>query len=220
MNKDLMDLICEYTKTSHKALLADLQDKSKDSIIAILIDLLTMYYNDKNSSSLRQYVVAAEMGYTPSKEKIGYNGYKHSTVDVDKILHCEVKPKNINTNDVKHKKLDGRGNFTDYTQARLKKDKKANPMMLSAGFIDGKLIYIIAFPFNSKQFITELDRQLVKQYPNGDEKGKFLRSASFGLKDYSAVKGLSVKMYVTKEQLHEHKKNIAKPLFDFLSKHV
>ena len=55
---------------------------------------------------------------------------------------CEAKPKNINTNDEVLKKLNGSGNFTDYTFSRFERDKKENPLMIVGGFIDGRLIYI------------------------------------------------------------------------------
>ncbi|MGL4347767.1 MAG: hypothetical protein ACRCR9_06790 [Chitinophagaceae bacterium] len=41
-----------------------------------------------------------------------------------------------------------KGNFTDYTTERLEKDLKEKLNMLSSGFIDGELQYILEYPFN------------------------------------------------------------------------
>jgi hypothetical protein len=40
---------------------------------------------------------------------------------------------------------------------RLKRDKKENLNILVSGFIDGKLIYIIEFPFNCPSFVKCLE---------------------------------------------------------------
>ncbi len=72
---------------------------SKPSLIALFIDLLTLYFNDKNSSRLRELTTLWVCGFQPNTEKLGYNGYR-------------IKPQN--TDDPK-KKLNGGGSFNDYT---------------------------------------------------------------------------------------------------------
>jgi hypothetical protein len=56
MNKDLSEVIVYYSTKSHQELNSLLLNKSKDNLISCLIDLLTTYLNDKNSSSLREYL--------------------------------------------------------------------------------------------------------------------------------------------------------------------
>jgi hypothetical protein len=73
VNKDLQEAIKIYATGSHKELNAFLLDKSKDNLIAIFNDLLTTYINDKNSSTLREYVTTVICGYHHSEAKIGYN---------------------------------------------------------------------------------------------------------------------------------------------------
>ncbi len=114
MNSDLIEVIKTYATKSHKDLNDLLLGKSKQNIISILVDLLTSYYNDKNSSTLREFVIVSLSGFEPNSDKIGYNGYRHNGISGG-IQYCEAKPKNINTNDLKYKKLNGGGNFTDYT---------------------------------------------------------------------------------------------------------
>ena len=52
MNKELAEIIIYATK-SDRELNEYLLSKSKNNLIAVLIDLITMYINDKNSSTLR-----------------------------------------------------------------------------------------------------------------------------------------------------------------------
>lgn len=215
MNKELAEVVKLYATGSHSDLRTTILEKSKDNIIAVLMDLLTLYFNDKNSSTLRQFLLVTLSDYEMNEEKIGYNGYRQTSIG-SPMHYCEAKPKNINTNDKKPKKIDGGGNFTDYTWARLKKDKKANPTMLAGGFIDGKLIYICEFPFKTKSFSNRLEEQLKRHFPNGYESGRFLRSASFGLKHYKDSKQLKTEVFATKKELNDRKKFITKQLFDFL----
>lgn len=53
MNKELAEIIRIYATKSDRELNEYLLGKSKNNLIAVLIDLITMYINDKNSSTLR-----------------------------------------------------------------------------------------------------------------------------------------------------------------------
>ena len=75
MNKDLDEAIKKYATSTHKDVSNLLLDKSKGNLISVLIDLLTMYFNDKNSSTLREYILVTSNGFISNKEKLGYNGY-------------------------------------------------------------------------------------------------------------------------------------------------
>jgi len=156
LNKDLIEVIKTYATGSHRELNDLLIDKSKQNTISILVDLLTMYYNDKNSSTLREFVVVYLSGFESNPNKIGYNGYKHNSIG-EKTEYCEAKPKNVNTNDTSPKKLNGGGNFTDYTWGRLKKDKKNNPTMLIGGFIMGDSFTYLNFHLDHRILLTGLN---------------------------------------------------------------
>ncbi len=97
MNQDLIELIKLYTKSSHKEVSGFLLDKSKDGLVAMIIDLLTIYINDKNSSTIREFITVNIAGYQHSTKKIGYNGYKHSSLVGGEAVMCEAKPKNFNS---------------------------------------------------------------------------------------------------------------------------
>ncbi|MEW6027755.1 MAG: hypothetical protein AB1599_10755 [Planctomycetota bacterium] len=219
MHSELADVIITYATKPHKELNSLLLDKSKDQLVSLLTTLLTIYINDRNSSTIREYITVSLAGYTHIEKKIGYNGFKQSTHITGKPLYCEAKPQNINTENnkaIKHpRKLNGGGNFTDYTHKRLKKDKSGNPNMLVSGFVDGELIYILEFPFKHKTFVANLNKQLQRHFPKGDESGRFLRSANFDFSDYVDCPALKV-VYLSKEKLDKTKSNFNRQFHDFL----
>lgn len=211
MTENLKELIKIYSCYSHKELNIRLLEYSKDDLIAVFNDLLTLYINDKNSSTIREFLTVNIAGYTHNTHKIGFNGYRQN--GLGKAINCEAKPKNICTSDEKIKKLNGSGNFTDYTWARFEKDKKSNLNMLISGFIDGQLIYILEFNFCEKSFLNKLQSQLEKHFPNGDESGRYLRSANFNFKDYINAK---IKCIFIKQNINDFKKYIQLDFFNFL----
>ena len=213
MNEDLIQLIKKYATASHDTLITLLHSKSKENIIGILTDLLTTYFNDKNSSSLREFVLVSFSGFIPIMEKIGYNGYRQSGM-VNSF--CEAKPVNINTNGKSKRKLNGGGNFTDYSWERFRKDKETNPKMLTGGFVDGKLIYIFQFSFNTRYFIDRLKIQLENHFPDGDITGKYLRSASFTFKHYNHAEDLKSNVFVPKKELCKYRDYVTKDVYDVL----
>jgi len=220
MNSELAEVIKTYATKSHKELDNLLLDKSKDQLISLFNSLLTIYINDRNSSTIREFITVSMSGYTHHDTKIGYNGFKQSTAIGGGTIACEAKPQNINTEDNKKKKsprkLNGGGNFTDYTHKRLEKDLKENLNMLVSGFIDGELIYILEFPFNCNSFVKNLKKQLKKRFPRGDKLSQFLRSASFTFEHYKDCKDLKT-IYLKKDVLNKNKSNFTKKFYDFLS---
>ena len=221
MNKDLIELVQIYGTKSHKDVSSFLNAKSKVNITAILVDLMTEYYNDKNSSTLREFLLVSVSGFESIRDKIGYNGYRQASIKSKTLEYCEAKPKNINTNDWKGKsKLNGGGNFTDYSWKKLKRHKRENPLMLVGGFIDGKLIYIFRFKFKHKSFTNKIEHQLQRHFPDGDVSGIYLRSASFGLKEYKDIKDLAIEVFVSEKELDKYKKYITAPLFSILEGNI
>lgn len=217
MNQDLLEFIKTYGTKSQADVQDLLNNKSRSNLTSMLIDLTTQYFNDKNSSTLREFLVVSLSGFNHISKKIGYNGYRHAGIG-DKKEFCEVKPVNITSENTK--KLNGYGNFTDYSWKKFKRHKKENPIMLVAGFIDGKLIYILSFKFNCKGFQNRIEEQLKRQYPDGDESGKYLRSASFSLRHYKEAKDLSVRVFVTEENLNDHSSKITADMQNLLKKYM
>lgn len=231
MNQELANVIKIYSTGSHRDLSSYLIGKSKDTLISILVDLLTMYINDKNSSTIREFITVTLAGYKHKEGKIGYNGFKQDAFISGRTIKCEAKPKNIDTTEfekyemgerkTRPAKLNGGGNFTDYTPQRLQKDKKEKDLnMLASGFVDGKLIYIIEFPFNSPDFVKNLEikirRWQRKLEGSKSITGQFLRSADFCYKDYIGSKSLRIVYLLGKGKLAKYKKYIPNGFYNFL----
>lgn len=231
MNQELANIIKIYATGTHKELSGYLIGKSKDTLIGVLVDLLTMYINDKNSSTIREFITVTLAGYQHKEGKIGYNGFKQDAFIPGRTIKCEAKPKNIDTEEfekyerserkTKPAKLNGGGNFTDYTPLRLQRDKQEKDLnMLVSGFVDGKLIYILEFPFNSPDFIRNLEIKIQKW--KGKLKGsksitgQFLRSADFDYKDFIRSQGLRVVYLLSKGELAKYKPYISKGFYEFL----
>jgi hypothetical protein len=233
MNQELANIIKIYSTGSHQELSSYLLGKSKDTLIGILVDLLTMYINDKNSSTIREFITVTLAGYQHKQGKIGYNGFRQDAIIPGRTIKCEAKPKNIDTEEfekfireerkTRPAKLNGGGNFTDYTPTRLKKDKKEKDLnMLVSGFIDGKLIYIIEFPFNCPDFVTNLEKQIKrwqgKLKGSKSVKGQFLRSATFDYKHFINCPNLKIIFLLNKKELSKYKTYIANGFYEFLMK--
>lgn len=114
----------EYTGTDFKeildvfftcpARLSTLLHKiDKEVLIRYFVELLTRYASDVNSSTLRELITILKAGYEPqpSGTKLGHNG---TTAQGNP---CEVKPVNIRSDS--NNKLNGGGNFSDFTYERL-----------------------------------------------------------------------------------------------------
>ena len=208
-NQKLQNIVSAYAfgKAEFESALREL---NSDDVKQALQDILTIYFNDTNSSTLREWITLILAGYEPTWKKLGYNGFRITESGAKE--HCEVKPVNvIRTTDQmgQKKKLNGGGNFTDFTWDRLNKSKKENPMMLVSGFVDGKIIYILKFPFNTAKFVERLEEQLKKKFPNRDMPNDYLRSAGFTSKYFID----NAKCAYLTDDIDLYKDIITQPLF-------
>lgn len=201
LKENTLKFILKYSTTDNTK--EELNKMHKEDIANLLLDLLDTYLNDKNSSTLRELIPLVMLGAEPSQEKLGYNGL----IQNRKI---EVKPQNIDTSE--KRKLDGGGSFNDYTPERFKSHENDNPLILSAGYIEGKLIYILEFGFDCIK--NKLKEQLERRFPKEQrEAGQYLRSAYFSFKDYKKCENLRV-LFIRMTTLST--KN-SKELFEFLN---
>lgn len=213
MNEDLVQIVKCYATRPHAEFSSLLLGKSKDNLISVFTDLLTNYINDKNSSSLREFVTVSIAGYKHNPNKLGYNGFKHDSGISGTPIACEAKPKNIRSVDYDLKKtkpkFNGEGGFNDYTPERLKKDKKVNLNLLSSGFLDGELVYILEFPFSA------ISKRLQEQLPKVRKVGEYKRMANFNFSHYTKIKALKV-IYLNKGTLLKSEKYFNRTFFKFL----
>ncbi|MCS6789802.1 MAG: hypothetical protein NZ580_02310 [Bacteroidia bacterium] len=208
MNENLRKLIQLYATESSAQVEAFLSDLSKPSLKALLLDLLTLYFNDKNSSYLRELATLYVAGYEPIQGKLGYNGYRMAADGTRQ--DCEVKPQNT---DNPRKKLNGGGSFNDYTLERFEKDREQAPQLLIAGFVQGKLLYVLEVPFRCIE--PRLGQVLAKRFPSGKRgKGEYLRSASFTYRDYQSCQEVALRFL--DPAIRQFSAYLAKGFFDYL----
>ena len=131
--------------------------------------LLLEFANDLNSSSFREDVTLRAMGLTQNPEKLGYDALEGA---------YEVKPQNFRGK----AKLNGGGNFTDFSWARHDKYWEDDVTMITSGFHRGRLLYVMSFPYS--YVAHRITYQLRNRFPDGDVKGQWLRSASFSFVHY------------------------------------
>jgi len=191
MNKTLEHLLITYATQPHRILAQEVNGLSRGTLEATLIDLLTLYLNDANSSTVRELITLRLAGYQPVEGKLGYNGYRMMAIDGSQRTEkhfCEVKPVNVHRKEDGSwsRRLNGGGNFSDYTPERLKQHlEEPHLQMLVSGFVDGRLVYILEFPFQCLE--SRLRERLTKRFPGDVRKAnEYLRSASFSFKDYAS----------------------------------
>jgi len=195
MTENLLKLIVGYSKgfISKKEI--------EENYNPLLLELLEIYLNDKNSSSLRQIITCQVVGIESNPNKLGYDGIETKE---------EVKPKNINSKD--KKKLDAGGNYSDLTIKRHLKYIEDNPKIHISGFVDGLLIYILKVDYiDLKDFFYE---KLLKKFPNGDVVGNYLRSASFTFNNLKKCSNLEIEF--VSNDINSYCNFLQKDLYKFL----
>lgn len=147
----------------------DIISTSMDVKDELIYQLIEETANDSNSSKFREDVTKWVVGLESSNGKHGYD---------DDFSAIEVKPKNYTGKS----KLNGGGQFTDFTWKRDEKYNNDEVVMLVSGFYFGKLVFIVEF--NYKDIRSKIQSQLSKILPDGDVVNRYVRSASFSYLDW------------------------------------
>jgi len=158
--------------------------------------------NDKNSSSYREDMTLKAVGLTQNPNKLGSDAVEGP---------YEVKPQNVMLD--QKKKLNGGGNFTDFTWARHHKYLGDRVDMLISGFVNGRLVYVMEFPY--VYLIKRVTEQLTRRFPDGDVTNQYLRSASFTFKSYHD-EWLEPRVRWLEPDFQKFQSHLTKPLYKFL----
>ena len=172
----------------------------------LLLEILNEMSCDKNSSSFREGVTLGVIGENQSLNKLGYDSDNKP---------IEAKPKNISSES--NKRFDGSGNFSDFTWARHKKYSNDNVKMLVSGFLDGKILFVMSFNYNSSDFTKEIERQLTKHLPDGDIVSRYVRSVKFIYKHFISSDSFKIE-YLTPE-LVKFENRFTKPFYSSIIKY-
>lgn len=164
----------------------------------LLLELLDIYMNDKNSSTMRELITTLLAGYDPIPGKLG-----RDALDTTTQKEKECKPKNYNGTSAQR----GEGCFNDYTRKRFNQDLADSLDIVGSLFVDGKCAFVVEYNINAIQ--DKLDHQIHKKCEvKGDS---YVRSASWAYDSY--VNHDSFKMhYVDTAVILENPKCMVKPL--------
>jgi hypothetical protein len=183
--------------------------------------LISNTMNDKNSSTLREQVTVDLLDdYKEIPGKHFYDAYNYFTKSFG-----EIKPINANT------KLTGSGGITDFaSEANLKRLIKDHYLwssnrlnMIISGFVKGRIVYIIEFPYGFKKFSQKLidygyDRfegKTKEDVKNGNSRqGKSTRVFNFNYNDY--IDCPDIKLRWVSPELNSFRKNIVSKFYNFL----
>jgi hypothetical protein len=144
--------------------LNDVDEKDK-----IIYQLIEETANDSNSSKFREDVTKWIVGLEASEGKHGYD---------DDFEAIEVKPKNFTGKT----KLNGGGQFTDFTWKRDEKYSNDKVVMMVSGFCYGKLVFVVEFKYEDIK--SKIQSKLSRILPDGDLPNRYVRSASFSYLDW------------------------------------
>jgi len=172
-------------------------DDIKEKIIYQLIEETA---NDSNSSKFREDVTKWIVGLETSEKKLGYD---------DDFHPIEVKPKNFTG----RAKLDGGGQFNDFTWKRHEKYSRDEVTMLISGFYYGRIIFVIEFKYSDIK--EKIEKHLNRLLPNGDEPNRYVRSANFS---YNNWKESNFVVKYKSPNIAEYKNAIVGKLYKLLTK--
>jgi hypothetical protein len=158
--------------------------------------LLVRQLNDPNSSQMREAITVRMCGYSPCPGKHGYDCH-------DGERNKEVKPK-LYTENPKIKrqyKINGSGNFSDYTRERLEKDSSENLGVICSLFYQNRIMYAIEFSFDAVK--KKLEERIIKKCEEG--KQKYVRSAQFSYLQWMNHESVKV-LYMNTEMVRNNPK--------------
>lgn len=177
------------------------------------LDKLTEYYlNDGRSYYAHELITLESCGYTPSNLMRGFDG-----VNTDNAQWVEVKTSNLSAYTGKDwTKLDGGGKFSNMKLERLEKYENADLQMVIGNFVNGKLLYVLQFPYNYEPFKMHLRNQVEEKFPNGDVVGLSF-TPSFRYTQYKDCPDLKL-TFVSKSFGESKAKYVVKGLYDLVYK--
>lgn len=167
-------------------------------------ELLNIYMNDVNSSTLRELITIYLSNCEPLPGKLG-----RDCIDPKTGEQKEIKPKNY----YGKKSHDGVGCFNDYTRKRFEKDLSDNLQIISSLFINGKVAYIIEFSIHALK--NRLDKQIYEKCES-IKKNDYVRSAYWTYKDWMNHPSLKLH-YRDNDLIKNNPKAMTKNLFDVIT---
>jgi hypothetical protein len=158
----------------------------------LLLQLLDIYMNDKNSSTMRELITVLLAGYESIPGKLG-----RDALDTRTNKEKECKPKNFNGTSPQR----GEGCFNDYTRKRFEQDLTDSLDIVGSLFVDGQCAFVVEYS------IDAIKDKLEKQVHDKCEvkSNAYVRSASWAYDSY--INHDSFKMHYINEDLINNNPN-------------
>lgn len=171
-----------------------------------LLELLDIYMNDKNSSTMRELITTILAGYQDIPGKLG-----RDAVDPATGKEKECKPKNYNGTSPQR----GEGCFNDYTRKRFNQDLNDDLDIVGSLFVNGKCAFVVEY--NIDAIKDKLDKQI---HDKCELKGNsYVRSASWSYDSY--INHDSFKLhYIDRAVIEENPKCMVKPFRNAILAHA
>ena len=91
MNQELSNVLKIYRTQKHIDFTSRFLDSSKDTVIILFTDFLTMYINDNFFSTILEYLTVVISDYNHSEGKIRFNGFKQSSITAADFHNLDKK---------------------------------------------------------------------------------------------------------------------------------
>lgn len=171
-----------------------------------LLELLDIYMNDKNSSTMRELITTILAGYQDIPGKLG-----RDAVDPATGKEKECKPKNYNGTSPQR----GEGCFNDYTRKRFNQDLNDDLDIVGSLFVNGKCAFVAEY--NISAIKDKLDKQI---HDKCEVKGNsYVRSASWSYDSYINHDSFKIH-YIDRSVIEENPKCMVKPFRNAILAHA
>lgn len=171
-----------------------------------LLELLDIYMNDKNSSTMRELITTILAGYDPIPGKMG-----RDAIDTQTGKEKECKPKNFNGTSPQR----GEGCFNDYTRKRFIQDLNDDLDIVGSLFVNGKCAFVIEY--NISAIKDKLDKQIHDKCEVNNN--SYVRSASWSYDSYINHDSF-IMHYIDKSVIEENPKCMVKPFRNAILAHA
>ena len=172
----------------------------------LLLELLDIYMNDKNSSTIRELITVLIAGYQPIPGKLD-----RDALDTITQKEKECKPKNFNGKTPQR----GAACFNDYTRKRFNQDLEDDLDIVGSLFVDGQCAFVIEYNMDSVK--DKLDKQIHEKCEV--KSNSYVRSASWAYDSYVDHESLKIH-YINQDLIMNNPKCMVKDFRNAILAHA
>lgn len=172
----------------------------------LLLELLDIYMNDKNSSTMRELITVLLAGYESIPGKLG-----RDALDTRTNKEKECKPKNYNGTSAQR----GAGCFNDYTRKRFQQDLTDSLDIVGSLFVNNQCAFVVEY--NIDAIKDKLEQQVHEKCEV--KSNAYVRSASWAYDSYINHDSFKIH-FIDQDLILSNPKCMVKPFRDALLAHA